>query len=96
MHLPDLEIQMRGVLLRINAAQALLQPLPSDCSFSLTVHTKQPLTPQSEQEAKTGVSPWIPAEEFQKPEAFRNSSLIPLKSLSTGAIQLSLFVQEVE
>lgn len=52
MHLPDLEIQMRGVLLRINAAQALLQPLPSDCSFSLTVHTKQPLTPQSEQEAK--------------------------------------------
>ncbi|KAG2184854.1 hypothetical protein INT43_000767 [Umbelopsis isabellina] len=96
MHLPDLEIQMRGFLLRISAAQALLQPLPGNCTFSLTVDTKQPMNPDSEQEAKTGVSPWIPAEEFQKPEAFRNSNLIPLKSLNTGAIQLSLFVQEVE
>ncbi|KAM3587012.1 hypothetical protein VKS41_002058 [Umbelopsis sp. WA50703] len=96
MRLPDLERQMRGFLLRICAAEALLQPLPSNCTFSLTVDTKLPLNPESEQEAKTGVSPWIPAEEFQKPEAFRNSNLIPLKSLNTGAIKLSMFVQEVE
>jgi hypothetical protein len=34
------------------------------------------------------VSPWIPADAFQKKEAFHGSSLMPLKSFDTGVLQV--------
>ncbi|GAB5588307.1 MAD2 mitotic arrest deficient-like 2 [Umbelopsis nana] len=88
LRLLDLELQLKAFLLRINAAEALLRPLPEDCRFSLVVDMKKPIAPTSTQEAKTGVSPWIPADATQKQENFNGSNLIPLKSFDTGVLQV--------
>jgi hypothetical protein len=34
------------------------------------------------------VSPWIPADAFQKKEAFHGSTLMPLKTFDTGVLQV--------
>ncbi|CAO3686945.1 unnamed protein product [Umbelopsis vinacea] len=96
LRLLDLEQELRAFLLRINAADAMLRPLPKGCQFSLVVDMTKSIAPTSTQEMKTGVSPWIPADAFQKKEAFHGSSLMPLKSFDTGVLQISFFVQETE
>ncbi|KAI9284477.1 DNA-binding protein [Umbelopsis sp. AD052] len=91
---PDLELQLRAFLLRIHATNSLLKPLPEDSKFLVVVDMERPVVPASLQENKTGVTPWIPAGDGQKADAFSGSHLIPLKSVDTGVLQMNLFVQE--
>ncbi|KAG2176853.1 hypothetical protein INT44_007517 [Umbelopsis vinacea] len=85
---PDLELQLRAFLLRIHATNSLLKPLPEDSKFSVVVDMERPVVPASLQENKTGVTPWIPAGDGQKADAFSGSHLIPLKSVDTGVLQV--------
>jgi hypothetical protein len=48
----DLELQLRAFLLRIHAANSLLQPLPEDSKFSIVVDMEKPVVPTSLQEKK--------------------------------------------
>ncbi|KAH8550923.1 DNA-binding protein [Umbelopsis sp. PMI_123] len=92
--LPELELQLRAFLLRIDAVNSLLQPLAHNSKFSVVVDMEKSLVPASLQEKKTGVTPWIPADDGTKCDAFSGSNLIPLKSVDTGVLQMNLFVQE--
>lgn len=52
----DLDLQLRAFLLRIHAANSLLQPLPEDSKFSIVVDMEKPVVPTSLQENKVNIN----------------------------------------
>eukprot|EP01116_Phalansterium_solitarium_P005235 TRINITY_DN16691_c0_g1_i1.p1 TRINITY_DN16691_c0_g1~~TRINITY_DN16691_c0_g1_i1.p1 ORF type:complete len:245 (+),score=68.78 TRINITY_DN16691_c0_g1_i1:121-855(+) len=83
--LADIEAGLRGCLLRLNAADALFEPNPPGCQFSIVAYTR------GQQEAAQSVS-WLAAADSEITSSV--PSIRPLKSLDVGSLRLQLYVEE--
>ncbi|XP_046854215.1 mitotic spindle assembly checkpoint protein MAD2B-like [Xenia sp. Carnegie-2017] len=87
-----IESTLRAFLLKIGVCDAMLQPNPSDCRFSIMVYTKQSSEMKIEESDDTQAFAWINVE---KNEAEMESPwIIPLKSNSSQFFKMQLFVEE--
>lgn len=86
------ERSLRGFLLKINSCDALLQPLPPGCTFSILVYTKESSFLKLQEDRKAQEFPWVQADEGI--EKGRESVIIPLKSTTSGVVKMQLFVEE--
>ncbi|XP_068719445.1 mitotic spindle assembly checkpoint protein MAD2B-like isoform X2 [Montipora capricornis] len=86
------ERSLRGFLLKINSCDALLQPLPPGCTFSILVYTKESSFLKLQEDRKAQEFPWVQADEGI--EKGRESVMIPLKSTTSGVVKMQLFVEE--
>lgn len=85
------ERALRGFLLKINSCDALLEPIPKGCSFSILVYTKESSFLKLQEGSNLQEFPWVEADERTK---MKESVIIPLKSTSTGILKMQLFVEE--
>ncbi|KAJ7393017.1 MAD2 mitotic arrest deficient-like 2 [Desmophyllum pertusum] len=85
------EKALRGFLLKINACDALLEPIPPGCTFSILVYTKESSFLKLQEDRKVQEFPWVQADEGN---ILKDSIMIPLKSTTTGIVKMQLFVEE--
>ncbi|XP_078368970.1 mitotic spindle assembly checkpoint protein MAD2B-like isoform X2 [Oculina patagonica] len=74
------EKALRGFLLKINACDALLEPIPPESSFL-----------KLQEDRKVQEFPWIQADEEN---ILKEPIMIPLKSATAGILKMQLFVEE--
>lgn len=86
------EKSLRGFLLKINACDALLEPIPPGCTFSILVYTKESSFLKLQENRKAQEFPWVQADEENI--LMKESTLVPLKSSTTGILKMQLFVEE--
>jgi len=85
------EKTLRGFLLKINACDALLEPIPPGCTFSILVYTKESSFLKLQEDRKVQEFPWVQADEGT---TLKESIMIPLKSTTAGILKMQLFVEE--
>ncbi|XP_033642371.1 mitotic spindle assembly checkpoint protein MAD2B-like isoform X1 [Asterias rubens] len=88
----NIEQSLRAFLLRINTCDAALQSNPPDCSFKILVHTKSSAVFSMEDSQFIQDFPWIEADEHLS--ALKDSSMTPLKMMSSDLIKMQLYVEE--
>ncbi|XP_041378003.1 mitotic spindle assembly checkpoint protein MAD2B-like [Gigantopelta aegis] len=93
-YLYDLEQSLRAFILKLNICDGLLQPLPSDCSWTLHVHTRDSAIQKLEEKQDSLNFPWVEADE--KEQTVVDSKLVPLKSMKSNLFQMQLYVEESE
>ncbi|XP_074619837.1 mitotic spindle assembly checkpoint protein MAD2B-like isoform X1 [Acropora palmata] len=86
------EKSLRGFLLKINSCDALLQPIPPGCVFSILVYTKESSYLKLQEDRRAQEFPWVQAEEAN--EMGKETVMIPLKSTTSGVVKMQLFVEE--
>ncbi|XP_067041416.1 mitotic spindle assembly checkpoint protein MAD2B-like isoform X2 [Acropora muricata] len=86
------EKSLRGFLLKINSCDALLQPIPPGCVFSILVYTKESSYLKLQEDRRAQEFPWVQAEEAN--EMGKETVMVPLKSTSSGVVKMQLFVEE--
>lgn len=86
------EKSLRGFLLKINTCDALLEPIPQGCTFSILVYTKESSFLKLQENRKAQEFPWVQADEENI--LMKESTLVPLKSSTTGILKMQLFVEE--
>lgn len=87
-----LEESLRAFLLKLNLADALLKPLPSDCSWAIQIHTKESVGDKFLEGQTIKDFTWVPAEEQQI--CLADPTLVPLKTMATDILKMQLFVEE--
>ena len=90
---PDLERQLRDLLLKIHTSDAVLKPLPDDCSFVVSVQTKDSVGNDLINGEHFEGFPWVKSEERDTSECVTKCGIIPLKSCSTKHFDLQCFVE---
>jgi len=85
--LARLEPVLRGVLLKLQYADACLQPLPPGCTFDIEVHT--------EDRGSLPMHVWADdADVDSSPSPAEQNNILPIKTaLLPGALQLQLYVE---
>ena len=91
---PDLERQLRDLLLKIHTSDAVLKPLPDDCSFVVSVQTKDSVGYDLINGEHFEGFPWVKSDEKDDTaECLTKPGIIPLKSCSTKHFDLQCFVE---
>eukprot|EP00112_Aurelia_sp_Birch-Aquarium-sp1_P015427 Seg3414.2 transcript_id=Seg3414.2/GoldUCD/mRNA.D3Y31 product="Mitotic spindle assembly checkpoint protein MAD2B" protein_id=Seg3414.2/GoldUCD/D3Y31 len=96
-HIQGIEQYLRDLLLKINACDALLKPLPKssdDCTFAVTVETKQSVANDMVNFEHFEGFPWVNANKDDKGISIEQSTIMPLKSCVTNLFHLQCFVEE--
>ncbi|KAK7495680.1 hypothetical protein BaRGS_00013127 [Batillaria attramentaria] len=91
-YLLHLEQSLRALLLKLNVSDALLKPLPSGCSWTVHVHTKESAATKLEERLADKDFTWVEAEEDQ--QHVTDPQLIPMKSLSSNLFKVQLYAEE--
>lgn len=86
------EKSLRGFLLKINACDALLQSIPSGCTFSILAYTRESSFLRLQEDRKFQEFPWVQADDENA--LLKESIMIPLKSTASGIVKMQLFVEE--
>ena len=92
-----IEQYLRDLLLKINACDALLKPLPTksdDCTFAVTVQTKQSVASDMINFEHFEGFPWVHANKDDKGISIEQPTIMPLKSCVTDLFHLQCFVEE--
>ncbi|XP_076456278.1 mitotic spindle assembly checkpoint protein MAD2B-like isoform X2 [Babylonia areolata] len=87
-----LEQSLRALLLKLNVSDSLLQPLPSACSWTVHVHTKESAAADLEDQMVNRDFPWVEAEESE--QQLKDAQLVPLKSLNSHLFKIQLYAEE--
>ncbi|XP_025084526.1 LOW QUALITY PROTEIN: mitotic spindle assembly checkpoint protein MAD2B-like [Pomacea canaliculata] len=91
-YLLHLEQSLRALLLKLNVSDALLQPLPTECSWTVHVHTRESSASKLEESQNNMDFPWVEAEEREV--HMNNSHIVPLRSLKSQLFKVQLFAEE--
>ncbi|XP_064383135.1 mitotic spindle assembly checkpoint protein MAD2B-like isoform X2 [Halichondria panicea] len=89
-HLLQLERDLRAILLKISVCDALLSPIPPDCTFSVQVQTTLRSAEAMEHQQAVKEFPWVTADPIDLTEA----TVVPLKTVSSSLLQMQLCVIE--
>ena len=92
----EIEQCLRDLLLKINNCDAVLQPLPEDCTFSVNVQTKESVANELMKNDHFEGFPWIRAESSDNTTSLQKSSIHPLKSCNMQNLKIQCFVERVE
>jgi len=90
---PGLEQQLRDLLLKIHTADAVLKPLPNECSFAVSIQTKESIANKLVNGEHFEGFPWVKSDEKDAASCFANPGILPLKSCSTQLFDLQCFVE---
>ena len=90
---PSLEQQLRDLLLKIHTADAVLKPLPNECSFTVSIQTKESVANELVNGEQFEGFPWAKSDEKDAASCFENPGILPLKSCSTQKFDLQCFVE---
>ncbi|XP_065890998.1 mitotic spindle assembly checkpoint protein MAD2B-like [Dysidea avara] len=93
-YLLELESHFRSFLLKISVCNTLLKPLPEGCTFMVQAVTKLSSAANMEYTHSEQEFPWIILD--QQEHSINNSTVAPLKSVSTGIVQMQLYVEEAQ
>ncbi|ESO83602.1 hypothetical protein LOTGIDRAFT_197057 [Lottia gigantea] len=90
-YLFEMEASLRSFLLKLTVCDAMLKPLPEDCTWTVHIHTRDSAVGKIE-EKQTKDFPWIEAEESQT--VLKDPLLVPLRAMKSDYFKLQLFVEE--
>ncbi|KAL8570994.1 hypothetical protein ACOMHN_037854 [Nucella lapillus] len=88
----SLEQSLRDFLLKLNVSDSLLEPLPSGCSWTVHVHTKESAAAELDDQMGNRNFPWVEAEESE--QQMTDGQLVPLKSLNSHLFKIQLYAEE--
>lgn len=89
----DMETHLRALLLKLNTCEAMLKPLPKDCSFQVLAYTKQSVLKNMEEKSDFQNFPWIVTENKCRSSSDDNI-IIPIRSCATEVFVLQCYVEE--
>ena len=89
----SLEQQLRNLLLKILTSDAILKPLPTDCSFVVTVQTKESVANEFVHCEHFDGFPWVTSDDKDSIVSSVNPVIIPLKTCSNQHFDLQCFVE---
>lgn len=87
-----LENSLRAMLLKLYVSDALLQPLPAECSWTIHVHTKESAAASLDEQLTDREFPWVEAEELE--QKLEKPKIIPLKSLHSYLFRMQMYAEE--
>lgn len=91
-YLLRLEQSLRAFMLKLNVCEAMLSPLPKDCSWSMQIHTKESAAEYLQNPASLQDFSWVEADKQQT--SLADPQLVPIKATSTDIIQMQLYAEE--
>ncbi|NP_001161582.1 MAD2B-like protein [Saccoglossus kowalevskii] len=91
-YLLRLEQSLRAFLLKLNVCDAVLEEIPSDCSFIILVYTKESSVLEIEQTQFIQNFPWIEADKSNY--TMNDVKMVPLKAVSSDLIKMQLYAEE--
>jgi len=86
--LEEIESHLRSFILKIAICESMLQPNPKNCTFALAMQLKDG------EPTEINGAPWISEDSVMKRLDMKNNSMIPLKSVDLGLINIQLYVEE--
>ncbi|XP_050538883.1 mitotic spindle assembly checkpoint protein MAD2B isoform X2 [Daktulosphaira vitifoliae] len=89
-YLVKLEQMLRALCLKLTVCDSMLNPLPSECTFLIHVHTTE--TASIEVQKHTEGFPLIPSED--KLTQLNSPSIIPMRSIECEYLKLEIYVEE--
>ncbi|XP_060073785.1 mitotic spindle assembly checkpoint protein MAD2B-like [Ylistrum balloti] len=91
-YLYQLEQSLRAFLLKLTVSDALLQPLPKDCTWTIQIETTESAANNINDHQMIQGFPWVEAEGRETNLAEPN--IVPLKSVTSDYIKMQMFVEE--
>lgn len=89
----NLPQQLRDLLLKIHTSDAVLKPLPSDCSFIVTVQTKDSVANELVNCEHFEGFPWVRLDQNTSDALPNTAAIFPLKSCSFQQFDMQCFVE---
>ncbi|OWF46718.1 mitotic spindle assembly checkpoint protein MAD2B-like isoform X2 [Mizuhopecten yessoensis] len=91
-YLYQLEQSLRAFLLKLNVSDALLQPLPKDCTWAIQVETTESAADSINDKQMVQGFPWVEAE--GRETTLDEPNIIPLRAVTSDFIKMQMFVEE--
>ncbi|XP_033764002.1 mitotic spindle assembly checkpoint protein MAD2B-like [Pecten maximus] len=91
-YLYQLEESLRAFLLKLNVSDALLQPLPKDCSWTVQIETTESAANSINDKQMVQGFPWVKAD--QRETTLVEPNIVPLKAVSSDYMKMQMFVEE--
>lgn len=89
----SIEQYLRDLLLKINTCDCMLTPLKKECSFLITVETKESTARDMANNEEFQAFPWVRADKIDGNNG-ESPNIIPLKSCNTELFSIQCFVVE--
>ena len=78
--------------MKLSVTESLMKPLPTDCSWSVQVCTKESAAQAIDQAQIVKNFPWVEADERET--IIEDPKIIPLKAVNSDYMQMQLYVEE--
>ncbi|XP_069120041.1 mitotic spindle assembly checkpoint protein MAD2B-like isoform X1 [Argopecten irradians] len=91
-YLYQLEESLRAFLLKLNVSDALLHPLPKDCTWTVQIETTESAANSINDKQMIKGFPWVEAE--QRETNLVDPNIVPLKAVTSDYVKMQMFVEE--